>query len=145
LTIVTEHRVKGVDNPEVGLAPPEAIPDAAAITEPSDEPYCGTLLLHVDATDLDRRIYRVRQIIPVQLDVRTITLLYPRWLPGFHAPQAPIELFAGLTVMAGDEILTWKRHPVTVNAFDIEVPDGIRSWRSFSSCLPPIQRRVALS
>jgi hypothetical protein len=58
--------------------------------------------LHVDATDVVRGIYRVRQIIPVAQS-GNLMLLYPKWLPGYHAPQAPIELFAGLRISARGE------------------------------------------
>ena len=104
---------------------PQPSPQPADIPKPEDVPYEGTLRLHVDATDVVRGIFRVRQSIPVPPGGGERILLYPKWLPGFHAPQAPIELFAGLQVSAAGEVLRWKRHPVTVNAFAIEVPDGV--------------------
>jgi predicted metalloprotease with PDZ domain len=131
-----------------GISAPQPLPDDPDIEQPRDEPYGGILRLYVDATDLDRRIYRVRQIIPVRHPGANLTLLYPMWLPGFHAPQAPIELFAGLAVTAGDETLTWKRHPVTVNAFDIEVPDfatEIVAEFQFLSPTDPAQGRVIVT
>ncbi|NYD91253.1 M61 family metallopeptidase [Sphingomonas melonis] len=103
--------------------PPQPLPEPAGIPEPADTPYDGTLRLRVDATDVRRGIFRVRETIPVAGPGELI-LLYPKWLPGFHAPQAPIELFAGLRVHVGDLDLTWRRHPSTINAFYIDVPDG---------------------
>jgi predicted metalloprotease with PDZ domain len=72
-------------------------------------------------------------------------LLYPKWLPGFHAPQAPIELFAGLTITAAGRDIAWKRHPVTVNAFHIDVPEGVEEIEAafqFLSPTDPAQGRV---
>ena len=112
-----------LDRGEKALAPPQPLPELPGVPEPRDVPYPGTLQLQVDATDVIRRIYRVREMIPVA-GPGPLMLLYPKWLPGFHAPQAPIELFAGLVIRAGGETLTWKRHPVTVNAFHVDVPEG---------------------
>ncbi|MGF7152209.1 putative metalloprotease with PDZ domain [Sphingomonas zeicaulis] len=102
---------------------PRASPQPAPVPQPADDPYFAPLRIEVDATDVVRRIYQVRQTIPVSGAEPTI-LLYPKWLPGYHAPQASIELLAGLVVSAAGEQIEWKRHPVTVNAFHIEVPAG---------------------
>lgn len=115
--------------------------------EPEDKPYCGTIRLEVDATDILRRIYRVTEHIPVP-GPGPMMLIYPKWLPGFHAPQAPIELFAGLEVVAGGAQLVWKRHPVTVNAFTIEVPPGVDEVEAsfqFLSPTDPSQGRVIVT
>ena len=103
---------------------PQPLPQPSPVPEPVDVPYCAPLRLHVDATDVTRRIYQARQHIPVR-GPGPIMLLYPKWLPGLHAPQAPIELFAGLTITAAGDDLAWRRHPVTVNAFCLDVPAGV--------------------
>ena len=51
-----------------------------------------------------------------------MTLLYPKWMPGYHSPQNPIELFAGLEIRGGDVLLDWRRDAVEVYAFHIDVP-----------------------
>src|SRR4028119_1438547 len=78
---------------------PQPTPQPAPIPEPEDVPYCGMLRLAVDATDVVRRIYQAREIIPVP-GPGPMMLLYPKWLPGFHAPQAPIALLARLQPVA---------------------------------------------
>jgi predicted metalloprotease with PDZ domain len=103
--------------------------------------------LWVDATDVVRRIYNATIVIPVRA-AGPLTLLYPKWLPGFHSPQAPIELLAGLKVRAGGKDLRWIRHPVTVNAFHIEVPDGateVEARIQFLSPTEPKHGRVLVS
>jgi predicted metalloprotease with PDZ domain len=94
-----------------------------SIPAPRDVPYCGRIRLHVDATDVDRCIFQIRETIPVP-GPGVMTLLYPKWLPGFHSPAAAIELFAGLEIFAGDLRLAWRRDPVEVHAFHVEVPPG---------------------
>lgn len=96
---------------------------AAAIPAPADVAYPGTLKLAVDATDIERRIFRVHEEIPVSSG--PMTLLYPQWLPGNHAPRGPIDKMAGLTIRAGGQVLEWRRDPVEVYAFHVDVPAGV--------------------
>ena len=86
------------------LAPSETVPAARDVAFP------GTIRLEIDATDVQRRIYRVVETIPVSGPGR-MTLLYPQWLPGNHAPRGPIATIAGLTVTAGGRTLAWQRDP----------------------------------
>ncbi len=89
---------------------------------PADVDYPGTLKLAVDATDLDHRIFRVREEIPVAAG--PLTLLYPEWLPGNHAPRGPIDKFAGLSLSADGKPVAWKRDSSDVYAFHLDVPAG---------------------
>jgi predicted metalloprotease with PDZ domain len=103
----------------------QAYADARAIPPPRDVPYApGTLALHVDATDLDHRIFRVRETVPVAAG--PMVLFYPKWLPGNHAPTGPVALLQGLTVTAGPARLEWRRDPVDMHAFHLDVPRGVR-------------------
>jgi len=86
-------------------------------------PYPGTLTLQIDATDLDRRIFRVKQSVPVKAG--PLTLLYPQWLPGEHAPNGPIGQFAGLRISAAGQALAWRRDPLNIYAFHLDVPQGV--------------------
>ena len=90
---------------------------------PQDVDYCGTLSLEIDASDTYRGIVSGRLVVPVAHG-GPMTLFYPKWMPGYHSPQNPIELFAGLEIKAGDLVLDWKRDPVEVYAFHIDVPSG---------------------
>jgi predicted metalloprotease with PDZ domain len=89
---------------------------------PADVEYPGTLKLAVDATDLDHRIFRVREEIPVSGGA--LTLLYPEWLPGNHAPRGPIDKLAGLTFTIDGKPLAWARDSTDVYAFRLTVPQG---------------------
>lgn len=82
----------------------------------------GEITLHVDATDVARGIFRVRETIPVTPG--RVTLLYPQWLPGNHAPRGQIDKVAGLTIAANGSALRWRRDPVNVYAFQVEAPAG---------------------
>jgi predicted metalloprotease with PDZ domain len=79
--------------------------------------------LEVDATDLERRIFRVRQTIPVA-QPGPVTLLYPQWLPGNHAPRGQVDRLAGLVIRANGQVVPWTRDAGDVFAFHVEVPAG---------------------
>jgi predicted metalloprotease with PDZ domain len=95
----------------------------APIQPPADVAYPGVIRLSVDATDLDRRIFRVHETVPVA-HAGPMTLLYPKWLPGNHGPTGPVDKLAGLVVQAGGRRLEWTRDPVDVFAFHVDVPEG---------------------
>ncbi len=105
---------------------PQPVPYPPATSAPADKPYPGTIAVHVDATDLDRRIFAVHETIPVA-GPGPLTLLYPQWLPGKHSPHGPVDKLAGLVVHAGAARLEWTRDPVDVYAFHLDVPAGAAS------------------
>ncbi|WP_243042075.1 M61 family metallopeptidase [Dyella sedimenti] len=103
----------------LGLGSFAALADVPA---PQDIPFDGTLKISVDATDIAHRIFRVREVVPARPG--PLTLLYPQWLPGNHSPTGPIDKLAGLVVKANGKVVPWKRDPLNVYAFHIDVPQG---------------------
>jgi len=94
-----------------------------AIAAPQDRPYSGRLEVAVDATDVDRRILHVHETLSgIHGDA---VLLYPKWLPGTHAPEGPIDRFAGLKITARGAPLAWTRDPVNVYAFHLHAGAGV--------------------
>ncbi len=93
------------------------------VPQARDIPYPGTMTLAIDATDTARRIFRIRQIIPVAA-AGPMTLLFPEWIPGAHSPRGPIEQLAGLKITADGKDIGWTRDTINVYAFHINVPAG---------------------
>jgi predicted metalloprotease with PDZ domain len=118
------------------------------IPEPRDVPYPGVIRLQVDATDLDHRVFRVRESIPVAGPGR-ITLLYPRWLPGNHSPTGPVDKLAGLMIRAqGGEQLPWRRDAENTHAFHVDVPPDVTQLDlqfEFVTPTVPSQWRVVMT
>jgi predicted metalloprotease with PDZ domain len=106
-------------------AGPQPAPLPAPIEAPRDVPYAGMLKISVDATDLDRRIFRIRETVPVS-GPGPLTLLYPRWIPGGHTPRGDLANLAGLIVTANGKRLEWTRDTIEVAAYHIDVPDGVK-------------------
>ena len=104
---------------------PQPLPIESRIPAARDVPYPGTMTVDIDATDTQRAIFRVRQTVPVR-GAGPLTLLYPEWLPGNHAPRGPIGTLAGLRITAGGRQIPWQRDPLDVYAFHVGVPAGVR-------------------
>ena len=103
---------------------PQPLPIVDALPAARDVPFPGTLRLHVDATDTVRGVFKVEETIPVppELAGKRMALLFPKFLPGKHAPRGEIEKLAGLEIRSNGRLLTWKRDPVDMFAFWVEVP-----------------------
>ncbi len=126
---------------------PQPLPVVDPVPAARDIPYPGTLILKVDATDIERSIFRVRQTIAV-VDAGPMTLLMPKWLPGNHAPRGQIEKLTGLVIKAGATTLIWKRDPVDVFAFTVDVPRGVKALDvsfEFASATAPDQGRIVVT
>src|SRR5262245_49837365 len=61
----------------------------------------------VDARDTARGLLHVTQTFPARAG--TLSLSYPRWIPGEHGPTGPNVDVAGLVFKAGNKTLTWQR------------------------------------
>lgn len=114
------------------LAAPQATsqpgwtPPARAEIPVRDEAYPGTIVLDVDARRSSQRILSAREVIPVAR-AGTLTLRYPQWLQANHAPTGAVGSFANLRFTAGGKALAWRRDPVDMYAFRVEVPAGVRA------------------
>jgi predicted metalloprotease with PDZ domain len=117
------------------LAPNPPVPP------PQDIAFPGVIALSVDATDVQRRIVRVHETIPVQ-GGRPLVLLYKQWLPGTHAPEGAIDRFAGLTITAEGRPVPWLRDSADVFAFRLTPPADAREIEVAFQYLSPVTGEV---
>ncbi|OYW46048.1 MAG: peptidase M61 [Sphingomonadales bacterium 12-68-11] len=118
---------------------PQAVPIAQTIPDARDVAYPGTVRLDIDATDLDRALFRVTQVFPVEAGARELVLLFPQWLPGNHSPRGPLNLLTDVRFEAGGRPLTWVRDPVEVYAFRVALPAGTRAVTARMVHTSPLQ------
>lgn len=126
---------------------PQPVPHVDTIPAAKDIPYPGTISLAIDATDLRRAIFKVKEVLPVARAGHMV-LLFPKWLPGNHSPTGQIEKLAGLKISANGKPVPWTRDPVDVFAFHIEVPVGAKALDidfQFLSATAPGQGRVVMT
>ena len=95
------------------------------------------VLLEVDAREAPRKIFHAKMTIPAKLG--PLTLLYPKWLPGEHGPTGPIADLAGLTFTGGGRPLPWRRDPLEMYAFELEVPAGADAVEVLLDYLSPVE------
>jgi predicted metalloprotease with PDZ domain len=125
-----------------------AVPIERQVPDARNVPYPGTIALAIDATDTTRGLYRVTQTIPVAPASRRLTLLLPEWHPGKHGPAGTMPEIVDLRFYAGDRLLTWRRDPLDVFAFHVDLPEGTREVTArfiHTSPLQPSEGRVTMS
>ena len=80
------------------------------------------IILQVDATQAPQKIIHTRMSIPVSPG--PLALYYPKWIPGEHAPDGPIDNVTGLKFEANGKTVPWRRDLVDMFEFHLEVPRG---------------------
>jgi predicted metalloprotease with PDZ domain len=121
---------------------PSPVAPAAPIAAPKDRAYAGDIRLSVDASDLERRIVHVHETLSgVGADT---VLLYPKWLPGTHAPEGTIDRLAGIRITANGAPVSWSRDPVDVFAFHVHPGSGVRSIDVDFDYLSPTSAKVGV-
>jgi predicted metalloprotease with PDZ domain len=83
----------------------------------------GTITVALDARETPRKLLHARETLTVTPGA--LTLVYPKWLPGEHAPDGAIDDLVGLKFSAGGKTLSWRRDPVDQFAFHLDVPPGV--------------------
>src|ERR1700733_9924789 len=81
-----------------------------------------TVTIAVDATAAPRKIFHASLKIPASPG--DLTLYYPKWIPGEHAPDGPVIDLAGLKFFAGGKTLTWHRDLLDGFTLHVDVPAG---------------------
>ncbi len=81
-----------------------------------------TISIAVDATEAPRKIIHAKLRVPATPG--TLTLYYPKWIPGEHAPSGPVIDLAGLKFSASGKPLKWRRDLLDGWTVHVEVPAG---------------------
>lgn len=121
-------------------APLALAQDPPAIPLPAASPWPGgTMSIDVDATDIARGVFKVTQAIPVAPGTRSLTLLYPEWEPGHHAPRGPLSQLVDLRFSVDGQPVAWRRDPINLYAFHLTLPEGAREVVARFMHTPPLQ------
>lgn len=77
----------------------------------------------VDARQAPMRIIHTHMVMPVQPG--PLTLYYPKWIPGEHAPDGPVVNLVGLKFTANGAAIPWRRDLLDMFAFHLTIPQGV--------------------
>ena len=84
------------------------------------------ITVDVDATEISRRVLHTHLTLPVRAG--GLTLFYPKWIPGNHAPTGNINSVVGLQISVNNnQALSWRRDLFDEYAIHCEVPAGASS------------------
>ncbi len=88
-----------------------------------------TIQLTVDATQAPMKIIHTHMILPVASGQagHILTLYYPKWIPGEHAPDGPIINLVGLKITADGKPVRWRRDLLDMFTFHVHVPAGTKA------------------
>ena len=81
------------------------------------------ITLQVDATQAPQMIIHTHMVIPVSPG--PLTLYYPKWIPGEHAPDGPIANLTGLEFTGNGKTIPWRRDLVDMFTFHLNIPQGV--------------------
>lgn len=98
-----------------------SVPAALASTRAANPP----ITLAVDAREAPRKLLHARLVIPAAPG--PLTLCYPKWIPGEHAPSGPIVNLAGPRLSAGGRAIAWTRDSLDMWSLHCVVPEGART------------------
>jgi predicted metalloprotease with PDZ domain len=91
----------------------------------------------VDARDARRGVFHSAVTMPAAPG--PMRFVYPKWIPGEHSPSGPIAQVMGMRVTSAGQTLSWRRDPVDMFAFDVDVPKGASSIEvDFDYISPPV-------
>lgn len=85
----------------------------------------GVIKLTVDATQAPMHIIHSHMVMPVSPG--PLTLYYPKWIPGEHAPDGPIANLVGMKFTVNGQPVPWRRDLVDMFAFHLTIPQGATS------------------
>jgi predicted metalloprotease with PDZ domain len=83
----------------------------------------GPVALTVRLPVPTQKLLYVTEVMPVKPG--PLTLLYPKWIPGDHSPDGPINEFMGLEIKAGGKRIAWQRDPLDRFTFHLVVPPAV--------------------
>ncbi len=85
-------------------------------------PRPQAISLRIDATDIARKLIHSEMDIPVTPG--TLTLVFPKWIPGEHAPSGPLNNVVWMKFSVGGQPVAWTRDSVDMFAFHLRIPTG---------------------
>src|SRR6202042_2534952 len=102
-----------------------------------------TVTIFVDATSAPRKIFHAKLKIPATAG--DLTLYYPKWIPGEHAPDGPVDDLTGLKFTGNGQILKWRRDLTDNFTINVDVPPGVNEVNASLDYVSPATLEAGFS
>ncbi len=112
-----------------------ALPLLAAAATGSAAQF-GPVKLSVSLVRAPQHVFSATETMPAKPG--PMTLYFPKYIPGEHGPTGPINGLAGLKVTADGKTIAWRRDPVDMYTFYIDVPAGAHEIQLRYDFLSPV-------
>jgi predicted metalloprotease with PDZ domain len=83
----------------------------------------GPVAITVRLPHPEQQLFYVHEVMPVRPG--PLTLYYPKYIPGDHAPDGPIGAMMGLEITGGGRRIAWRRDAVDMFTFHLTVPPSV--------------------
>lgn len=105
------------------LAAVALVASASCIAQENTNDQAGLVALTVSLPDPGQKILYVDEVMPVTPGA--LTLYYPKWIPGDHSPDGPIDDIMGLEFSGNGQRIAWQRDELDRFTFHLMVPEGV--------------------
>ena len=86
-----------------------------------------------DLSDAPRKLFHAEIDLPVMPGALTLTT--PKWIPGYHTPNGPVEEITGVVFTANGQTLAWRRDDVDLYQFHLTIPPGVSMLHAHLDCI----------
>ena len=86
-----------------------------------------------DLSDAPRKLFHAEVDLPVTPGPLTLTT--PKWIPGYHMPNGPVQEITGVVFTANGQTLAWRRDDVDLYQFHLTIPPGVSTLHAHLDCI----------
>jgi predicted metalloprotease with PDZ domain len=112
----------------------------AAVVALSGSVHAAPITIELDVRDVAKKLLHTKLTIPASPG--RFVLAYPKWLPGEHGPNGPINSMTELHITANGKPLVWSRDPVDMFQLAVDVPAGVTSIAVSFDILSPTETGI---
>jgi predicted metalloprotease with PDZ domain len=86
-----------------------------------------------DLSDAARKMYHAEVDLPVSEG--PVTLTTPKWIPGTHGPNGPVNSITGVVFTINGQPVAWRRDDVDLFQFHLTIPKGVTTLHAHLDCI----------
>src|SRR5277367_1042464 len=97
-----------------------------------------------DLSDAPRMLFHSEVDLPVTAGPLILTT--PKWIPGHHRANGPVDNITGVVFTANGQPLAWRRDDVDLYQFHLTIPKGVATLHAHLDCIVTarVTRKIAV-